>query len=308
MTEILIDGDNLAGWLAQREYIAHRRDDEGLIRLLRRWQRQTLARGRDQWITLVLDPGPNRDHSSHQDQIWVTVVEDGGSADGRLLEMLEEDLVMGRPLRDTFVVTSDRELTDQLKALGVRVMHAAHFARRLLRGLPPRVDKPVPGAAGFEDIERQFLAMAARPRRRRPPRPIDKETLMQAVEALTSTSTTDRVNAARQLGEMPDRRAVLALVRALEDANARVRAEAARSLGRLGYRSLARAPLLQRLDDPDPRVREAAATALGRLHETWAIPALRNLAENERVAGVRRAAWRALRHISDAQGPPGFAR
>ncbi len=303
MTEVLIDGDNLAGWLAQEGYIAHRRDDEGLLRLLRRWQRQALARHPDHWITLVLDPGPDRDYSSHQDQLWVTVVEDGGSADGRLLEMLEEDLVMGRPLYDALVVTSDRDLSEQLKALGVRVMSVPRFARHLLRGLPPPADKPIPGAEGFTDIEQQFLALAARPRPRRRPRPLDPATLASALEGLAAQAVEERIAAARRLGELPDRRAVLALLEALGDPSPRLRAEAARSLGRLGYRSLARASLLQRLEDPDPDVREAAATALGRLQDSWAIPALRALAETEHTAQVRRAAWEALRHIAEAQGP-----
>jgi hypothetical protein len=305
VTEILIDGDNLAGWLAQEEYIAHRRDDAGLLRLLRRWQRRVLTRGHDHWVTLVLDPGPNRDHSSHQDQIWVTIARNGGTADGCLLEMLEEDLVMGRPLRDALVVTSDHDLSEQLKAMGVRVTRVPDFARRLVRGLPPRAEKPAPGASGFEDVEQQLLARAARSHLRRRPRPVDTAALMAALEGLTAASVESRIESVQTLGGLPDRRSAMALVEALNDPSPRVRAEAARGLGRLGYRTLARAPLLQRLEDPAPDVREAAATALGRLRDSWAIPALRNLAEMERTTQVRRAAWEALRHISDAQGPAG---
>ncbi len=299
--EVLIDGDNLAGWLAQEEYIAHRRDDEGLMRLLLRWQRQALARNQDSWITLVLDPGPGRDHSSHRDQVWTTVVEDGGSADGRLLAMIEEDLVLGRPLREALVVTSDRELSDQLKALGVRVIGVPAFGRRLVKGLPPRSEKPLPGDAGFADVEEQMLALAARPRA--PRRTDDRDALRQALAQLAAEATEDRIAAARRLGELPDRRAVMALLEALEDPSPRLRTEAAKSLGRLGYRSMARAALLGRLQDPDPDVRQAAALALGQLRDSWAIPALRHLATTERAAQVRRAAWIALRQIDEAQSP-----
>lgn len=303
--EVLIDGDNLAGWLAQEEYIAHRRDDEGLMRLLLRWQRQALARNQDSWITLVLDPGPGRDHSSHRDQVWATVVEAGGSADGRLLAMIEEDLVRGRPLREALVVTSDRELSDQLKALGVRVIGVPAFGRRLVKGLPPRSEKPLPGDAAFADIEEQMLTMAARPRT--PRRTDDQDALRQALAQLAAvnvaTATEDRIAAARRLGELPDRRAVMALLEALADPSPRLRAEAAKSLGRLGYRSMARAALLSRLQDPDPDVRQAAALALGQLRDSWAIPALRHLATTEHAAQVRRAAWTALRQIDEAQSP-----
>lgn len=303
--EVLIDGDNLAGWLAQEEYIAHRRDDEGLMRLLLRWQRQVLARHQDSWITLVLDPGPGRDHSSHRDQVWTTVVEDGGSADGRLLAMIEEDLVLGRPLREALVVTSDRELSDQLKALGVRVIGVPAFGRRLVKGLPPRSEKPQPGDAGFADIEEQMLALAARPRA--PRRTDDRDALQQALAQLAAvnaaTATEERIAAARRLGELPDRRAVMALLEVLGDPSPRLRTEAAKSLGRLGYRSMARAALLGRLQDPEPDVRQAAALALGQLRDSWAIPALRHLATTERAAQVRRAAWIALRQIDEAQSP-----
>lgn len=303
--EVLIDGDNLAGWLAQEEYIAHRRDDEGLMRLLLRWQRQALARNQDSWITLVLDPGPGRDHSSHRDQVWTTVVEAGGSADGRLLAMIEEDLVLGRPLREALVVTSDRELSDQLKALGVRVIGVPAFGRRLVKGLPPRSEKPLPGDAAFADVKEQMLALAARPRA--PRRTDDRDALRQALAQLAAvnvaTATEDRIAAARRLGALPDRRAVMALLEALADPSPRLRAEAAKSLGRLGYRSMARAALLSRLQDPDPDVRQAAALALGQLRDSWAIPALRHLAVTERAAQVRRAAWTALRQIDEAQSP-----
>ena len=113
----------------------------------------------------------------------------------------------------------------------------------------------------------------------------------------------ERIAAARRLGELPDRRAVMALLETLEDPSPRLRAEAAKSLGRLGYRSMARAALLSRLQDPDPDVRQAAALALGQLHDSWAIPALRHLATTERAAQVRRAAWIALRQIDEAQSP-----
>jgi len=303
VTEVLIDGDNLAGWLAQEAYIAHRRDDAGLLRLLRRWQRRMLARDHDHWITLVLDPGPNRDYSSHRDQIWVTIAQDGGTADGCLLEMLEEDLVMGRPLRDALVVTSDHDLSEQLKAMGIRVARVPDFARRLVRGLPPRAGKPAPGATGFEDVEQQLLIRAARPGPRWRWRPVDTAALMSALEGLATETVESRIEAVQKLGNLPDRRSVMTLVEVLNDPSPRVRAEAARSLGRLGYRSLARAALLRGLEDANPDVREAAATALGRLRDSWAIPALRHLAEMERTTQVRRAAWEALRHISDAQGP-----
>ncbi len=305
MTEILIDGDNLAGWLAKGGYIRHRRDDEGMIRLIRRWQRDALAKDRDHWVTLVLDPRPGRDYSSHQDQIWVTTAQDGGTADGLLLDMIEEDLVMGRPLYDALVVTSDRDLSDQLKTLGVRVISVPRFARRLLRGLPMPSEKPPPGAPGFEDVERELLARAMRPRRRRRPR-VDVAALRDAVRRLASPTANERIEAVRRLGAMPDRRSVMALMHALMDPNARVRAEAARGLGRLGYRRLARAALIQRLEDTDAGVRAAAATALGTLTDSWAIPALRHLAETDGTAQVRRAAWEALRRISEAQGPEAF--
>lgn len=306
MAEYLIDGDNLAGWLAQHGYLSHRHDDDGLMRLLSRWQRMMLARGRDQWITLVLDPAPHRDHSRHRDQIWVTVAPDGGTADGCLLQMIEDDVAAGRPLFDATAVTGDRDLAEQLKALGIRVRPTAQFARVLVRGTPPIAEKPAPGAPGFEDIEREFLVRAAR-RQIASRRRASTQEVMACVERLDASDANARAEAAERLGRLPDRRSVLALIQLLkQDESPRVRAQAARSLGRLGYKMLARAPLLQRLEDPDPSVRAATASALGDLGDSWAIPALQHLAATDAVKSVRQAAWRALRKIGEAQEPDAY--
>lgn len=84
---------------------------------------------------------------------------------------------------------------------------------------------------------------------------------------------TTRSNAARQLGQTRDPRAVDALLRDLQDADWRVRRNAAQALG-VARDQRAVEPLIATLGDRTLTVRQRAAVALGRLRDPRAIPAL----------------------------------
>lgn len=84
---------------------------------------------------------------------------------------------------------------------------------------------------------------------------------------------TTRSNAARQLGQTRDPRAVDALLHDLHDADWRVRRNAAQALGVARDRRAVE-PLIAALQDRSVTVQQRAAVALGRLRDPRALPAL----------------------------------
>ncbi len=97
------------------------------------------------------------------------------------------------------------------------------------------------------------------------------------IEQLHGTDWTARCDAARLLGQSGDPRAVDALLPDLEDRDWRVRRNAAQALGALRDER-AVGPLMSALNDRTMTVRQRAIVALGRIKDPQALPALLEIA------------------------------
>ena len=126
----------------------------------------------------------------------------------------------------------------------------------------------------------------------------------EVVLALNSSDDDIREEAARNLGELQDPRAVDPLITALHDSNHYVRREAAKSLGRIGN-DKAIPPLIQALKDEDRSAREGAAEGLADMKGKALGPLLNAL--NDPDWHVRMGVLVALRIIGDKKGVPGIA-
>jgi len=128
-----------------------------------------------------------------------------------------------------------------------------------------------------------------------------------SIQKLRSGEAQDRIDAARSLGYLKDRRAVVPLLFALRDGESAAREWAARSLGKTGDpRANAALSVLRR--DPDARVRGAAIAALIALGDSSAVEHLltameddddaRKIAVNDLANIERPAATDALAEVS----------
>jgi HEAT repeat protein len=114
--------------------------------------------------------------------------------------------------------------------------------------------------------------------------------------------------ALRSLGALRDQRALAAIITVLRtSSDIYCRQAAADALGQFDGPEPSRA-LLDALKDPSPFVRRDVARALGRIGDSLAVPALRQVAEQDAEptnrsgsTGVRDAAMHALRQIEERQ-------
>jgi predicted RNA-binding protein with PIN domain len=125
VAHLLVDGMNVIGSRPDGWW----RDRDGAVRrLLARLQ--TLARTGDETITLVLDgrPLPDVPEGTHDDVDIVYARRRGrNAADDRIVELVRESPTPSH----LSVITSDRALGDQVRALGAEVWGAGSFLRRL---------------------------------------------------------------------------------------------------------------------------------------------------------------------------------
>lgn len=93
------------------------------------------------------------------------------------------------------------------------------------------------------------------------------------------------------------------LTRTLSSSSEKARLAAVAALGNLGDRR-AMKPLVAALADPSPQVRTVAAAALGTLRHKAALPALKNAANDDRDAKVRKSAREAAVAVAKANQLP----
>jgi hypothetical protein len=134
---------------------------------------------------------------------------------------------------------------------------------------------------------------------------------------LKSNDVSVRRKAAEGLVDVPSQEgqyAMGALFRAVKDDDNQTRVYAATALARLTREvpipapvgTMVSPPLIEVLNDPDPKLRRAGATALGRFGPSVgsAVPALTELAKNDKDEEVRKAAAGALEKIQPASAAP----
>ena len=127
MTRLVVDGMNVIGSRPDGWW----RDRDGAVRRLL-GDLQGLARTGDEVVTLVLDgrPLPDVSEGSH-DGVDVIYARRSGrnAADDRIVELVRD---LDEPAEGT-VITSDRALAEQVRALGATVNGAGSLLRRLGR-------------------------------------------------------------------------------------------------------------------------------------------------------------------------------
>ena len=154
----LIDGNNLCG-AARDARLGLPRTEEGLIRTLARFRQRRTAP-----LTVVFDgPKSERRGMGRAGMVGGLTVHYSGA--GRTADELILEIVgRSRNPRDIVLVTSDRSLRTQARALGCRVMGCSEFAHRLAdaggSGSPETEEKPLPG--DVEEWERYFTSRGRR--------------------------------------------------------------------------------------------------------------------------------------------------
>lgn len=118
------------------------------------------------------------------------------------------------------------------------------------------------------------------------------------IKDIKSSYVHRRVDAARELGKLGDKRAFDHLVIALGDPDHNVRDNAAFALGELGIEE-AVPHLVELLRDEDEWVRKGAVKALGMIGSKKAVKYLAVILERDPAFIVRRAAVRSLGQIAD---------
>ncbi|RKY62555.1 MAG: hypothetical protein DRP95_01305 [Candidatus Latescibacterota bacterium] len=135
---ILIDGHNLIGRLPGLS-LEDPDDEEKLLRLLSRYRGRMKGR-----IFVAFDPGVGVGPSLRSiGGIQVAYARNGSTADSLILERISR---MRNP-QEALVISSDRGLGAQARALGARVMSAEEFAEKFLtspqKPPPEKPDGPV---------------------------------------------------------------------------------------------------------------------------------------------------------------------
>lgn len=103
--------------------------------------------------------------------------------------------------------------------------------------------------------------------------------------------------AAKLLGRIGDPRAVKPLIEALRNSGWSMQYWVTWALGKIGKSAVG--PLIVALTDSDSDVREAAAKALGEIGDREALPELEQVARDDKVPSVAKAAREATRRISE---------
>lgn len=119
----LIDGNNLIGQRA-KGYESWYRDKPGSRRQLL-GELAALAKAKKLRLKVVFDgaPDPALPDGSSFRGVKVFYSRQGSDADARIVEMVEAE----RDRKGLLVVTSDRKLSDRVRACGVRVLRAGEF-------------------------------------------------------------------------------------------------------------------------------------------------------------------------------------
>jgi HEAT repeat protein len=124
-------------------------------------------------------------------------------------------------------------------------------------------------------------------------------TVENDIAILKSGKGYERCNAASQLGNSGDHRAVEPLIAVLKDEDYVLRMDAAEALGKIGD-TRAVEPLIAVMKDKDYDVRESAAEALGKIGDSRAIEPLL-AAMKDKHDGVQNSAAEALAKIGDSR-------
>ncbi|MEI7554909.1 HEAT repeat domain-containing protein [Candidatus Chlorohelix sp.] len=132
--------------------------------------------------------------------------------------------------------------------------------------------------------------------------------ISQLIDLLRHEDWGVRQNAAKQLGEVANKRAVAELIKTLhDDRDSFVRYRAAEALGKIANKRAVGA-LINALCDPDLFVRRTAAEALGKIKDPRSIkPLLSKITESEDYS-VAEAAAEALGNIGDQRVLPELER
>lgn len=283
MALYIIDGNNLKGYLAGSGHLRSA-DDASLLIWLRRFMSDRRGkRTKPPRMVVYFDAGMGDRRAGGDSSLIVRVAPPNVTADEAILrEISRLPAVKGK--REATLVTSDRALQEQARALGVVAVDCERFAGV---AAPPRHSDPASGEkeqAARElgrSLDRAFLPQ----RERRAEAPAVAPVVRLSPRKVSHLHDPVRLTALLQRGDRSvRRRAALALAKTDTDQS--------------------RQALEQTLvSDPVPSVRAAAAEALGRMGDPRSLDALRKACA-DRYSLVRATVAAALAGWTDPQVAP----
>ncbi len=145
-----------------------------------------------------------------------------------------------------------------------------------------RAVQPLARVLRFDDIDQQMISQALIS--------IGEPVVLDLIRTLRDGDSSDRINAARALGLVKDKRAVEPLILALKDEESEVKWRAARALGELEDKRAVES-LIHALQDKSSLVRQMSAITLGRIGDRRAVEPLIQALEDEDSDVRKSAKW-----------------
>lgn len=275
MTVYIVDGNNLEAYLAQ-EGVLRAADDVRLIAWLQRWLAgRRRKRGKHPRVLVVFDPGARGKQLKSGGDLATRIAPEGVTADEVILQEVRRLRRKKEKQQPVVVVTSDRQLAEQVEMLGADVLDCAQFAEHV----EPPMKEPEEGAAAKMAASRKLG------------RSLDGLFLSEKDRASARKSSPSRVQVSpRKVSRLRDPSRLANLFR---EGDRVIRRRALFALGRIkedSGRKLAEQALL---GDPVPSVRAAAALALGQIADARSLAALEQ-AVGDRFSLVRASVATAL--------------
>jgi hypothetical protein len=258
MSLYIVDGNNLKGYLLGSNQLRSAEDSELIGWLRRRQAERRRKRGKGDRIIVFFDAGAGDRRPTGDGTLMVRVAPPGITADEAIVRELTR-LPAAKGKREATLITSDRALQEQARALGAQVWDCDRFAPKPAAPVPSLVDTLEKDRAARE-LGRSVdaLFMPGQERRARP--------IVQPRRARLSP---------RKVSQMRDPARLSAL---LNDGDRTVRRRAALALARVGTEQGRKLLEHALVADPVPSVRAAAAVALGQMGEDRSLDALRKAA------------------------------
>lgn len=273
MVLYIMDGNNLEAYLAQ-EGVLRAADDVQLIAWLQRWLAgRRRKRGKRPRVLVVFDPGARGKHLRSGGDLVIRIAPAGVTADEMIVQEVKR--LRRKKQQPIVVVTSDRQLAEQVETLGANTLDCAQFAERVE---PPTIevdDAVAEKAEASRKLGRSLDGLFLSEQDRSEARKVIRRRARLSPREVSRLRDPSRLERAYREGDRVIRRRALLALGQLSDESGR----------RLTEQAL--------LNDPVPSVRAAAALALGQMGHPGVLTILEQAME-DRFSLVRAAVATAL--------------